>query len=129
MNNNFNNQLSDYPDVFFTNTQNAEKSKRNNNATCSYCGNKNSTNYQTNSNQQSVQSPFNMDILKNLLPLLSSKGGGMDFSSILGKFNPQFSNIFSMLGVNGKKNENKKKNEETHSSNSIIDISEYTEVS
>lgn len=126
MNNSFNNQLSDYPDVFFTNRQNTEKNK-NNNSTCSYCGNTIPTSQQSNSNLQPTQSPFNMDMLKNLLPLLTSKGGGMDFSSILGKFNPQISNIFSMFGVN-KKNENKK-NVEKASSNSIIDISDYTEVS
>ncbi len=109
--NNANNTYnSDYPDVFFTKEITHGLS------------NQNSTN---NSDLSSQINNFNFSGLANLLPLFLNKSDNTNLSNILENLNPQLSKIATLFSKKEKKSSTKKE----ESAPSIIDLSNYTEIS
>lgn len=114
------NSAPSYPDVFFTNRIIQNQLYRQN----SY---KNTTNNASQNNRQ-FKNFLNGDFIKSFLPLFAPKGGSKtELTSILQKINPQMSSILSMLTKKDKK-ENTKLNKEEQAE-SLIDLSDYTEIS
>lgn len=100
--------LSDYPDVVYTNK-----------TSCQNC----------NKPQDNISQGFmpfaNSDLLKNFLPMIFGGKKNQNFNVMdLFKEVPQISNILSLIKPNSKK-ENEKDN---NSSETIIDVSDYTEI-
>lgn len=114
---------SDYPDVFFTGNTNIQPNNSNSFNTFNNVTDNNASNYS--SPMQNFSSLLNFDMLKNLLPMFTKKSSKMDITNLLNGLNPQITSLFSTLGMNAKKD----RKQEDSKQNSIIDISEYTEVS
>lgn len=112
-----NSNLSDYPDVFFTNTKNV--------ATTQEFQNNLNTNPQNNVMQNNGM--FNQNSLLQILPmLLNNKTGNANMGKLLENINPQFSQIMSLFSNGGKnKKDTQPKNENKAN---IIDISEFKEI-
>lgn len=101
---------SDYPDVFFTKT--------------TYQG-LNNQNDLNNMNSSSQINNFNLGGLANLLPMFLNKSSNNNISKILENFNPQLSKITTLFN----KKEKTPTNKNEQPAPSIIDLSDYTELS
>lgn len=101
---------SDYPDVFFTKTTNLGTTNQND---------------LNNMNSSSQINNFNLGGLANLLPMFLNKSSNNNISKILENFNPQLSKITTLFNIKEKMPTNK--NEQP--APSIIDLSDYTELS
>lgn len=97
---------SDYPDVFFTKTTNHQ-------------------NDLNNMNSSSQINNFNLGGLANLLPMFLNKSSNNNISKILENFNPQLSKITTLFN----KKEKTPPNKNEQPAPSIIDLSDYTELS
>lgn len=107
---------TNYPESFFTN---------------SYIqANANNQNLLNNNHQTGgiLGGLLGSDIIKKIIPLLTQKGKKINITDLMGNINPDISQIFSALSsLGGSKNrESTKKFEQNET---IIDISDYTEVS
>ncbi len=107
---NKNNQTHYYPDVFFT------QSYMN--------GNKTTTNTQT--NNETFRNTLSPEIIKKILPILLTKGKKIDMAELLSMVNPQLAEIMSL--TKSFKEDNKSEHDNNNKA-SLIDMSEYTEIS
>lgn len=109
--NNVNNTYnSDYPDVFFTKTTSQGLTGQNN---------------LNNPNFDSQINNLNLGSIANILPMLLNKPGNNNISKILESLNPQLSKITALFNKKEKTTTNKKE----QPAPSIIDLSDYTEIS
>lgn len=118
--NNFeNNYISDYPQVFFTNSV-----QPNNQNYQSY-----QNNYQQPTNQSFLSNLLNSDLVKQIVPLLLGGKNNANIFSTLKNSNLNIGELINSLSTLNSKQENTKNlNSEKSKHNNIIDMSDFEEI-